>query len=405
MDPAQAVTITALDEIERCDLPADRVLKHTLRSHTWLDDAGRRAVARGVHGVRCFLLRLDYLLEHAGLPRDNRHRLALYRFDIDGEPPTHGVERARGVAWPDDPVEEIAVRRSIPRWVAAAWIDAYGLAEADALGEASNRPGPIAARVNRRMNDVPALIARLAAEGVVASPGRIAPFSLRLEGRPDIRGSPAWREGRFEVQDEGSQLVALALGARPNETVVDLCAGAGGKTLAIADDMEDEGLLVACDPSPERLHDLQVRLGRVETTCVRPVRIPADDDPGDLLPAAADRILVDAPCSALGTLRRGPDRRWRIGEEAPRRLAEIQSTLLARAADRLAPGGRLVYATCTLLPAENEEVIQNLLAKRSDLAPAPVLPDILQDDPPGVLQLMPHRHDTDGFFLAAFERT
>lgn len=404
MDRADIIAVEALDEVERTGAPADRVLKRTLRSHPQLDDAARGAVARGVHGVRCFLLRLDYLLDRANLPRDNRHRLALYRFEMDGAAPTLGVERTTGVRWPDDPVARLSVRRSIPAWVAAAWIRAYGEREADALAKACNSPGPISARVNRRMNDVPSAMARLEAEGIVAHPGRIAPFSLRLEGRPDIRGSRAWREGRFEVQDEGSQLAALALGARPGETVIDLCAGAGGKTLAIADDMEDEGLLLACDPSADRLHDLEVRLKRVRTACVRPIRIPPEEDPRDLLPSEADRIMVDAPCSALGTLRRGPDRRWQVAEETPQELARLQLDLLARAADRLRRGGRLLYVTCTLLSVENEEVVQRLMEDRSDLSPDRVLPEPFPDDLSGMLQLMPHREGTDGFFLAAFRR-
>jgi 16S rRNA (cytosine967-C5)-methyltransferase len=401
---ADRIAVEALETIDRTDLPADRALYRALRDHRDLDNDERRAVASGVHGVRCFLSRLDHLLGGVGLPVTAAHRLAAYRVDVEGRPPadTDIPDRARlagmvSVRWPADPAKALATKRSLPQWLAERWIRERD--DADALAAALNERAPITARPNLRMNGRDELMRALAAEGIACERGRIAPHAVRLLGRPDIRGSRAFREGRFEIQDEGSQLVARALGARPGETVIDLCAGAGGKTLAIADDMDDRGTLFACEPDPMRIGDLRARLTRAPCRSVRILEVAN----GAGAPAA-DRVLVDAPCSALGTLRRGPDRRWRIREPDADQFRSLQLELIASATERLRPGGRLVYATCTLLDAENRDVARAALERDPRLEPSPVLPGIVEDDRPGQVELLPHRHGTDGFFIAAFVR-
>jgi 16S rRNA (cytosine967-C5)-methyltransferase len=395
---------------------AERALRATLRRSPELDQRGRAELARWVHGVRCFDARLAHRLAEVGLAPTARHRVAAYRVELDGEPPDAVAEalgltepvrrRLRRLAvvepvWPRDPVARLATEHSLPDWIAAAWIEAWGLEAATALAAAGNRPGPIVARANRRANGPAELALRLAAEGTASIPGRLAPHALRLLGRPDVRGGAAWREGRYEIQDEGSQLVARAVGAEPGEHVLDLCAGSGGKTLALAADMGDRGALWASEPDPARLGDLRGRVRRLGLESVRIVALPPDGALGEAVPRRLDRVLVDAPCSATGTWRRGPDRRWQITPREVEAFARLQHGLLLRAAERLRTGGRLVYATCSLLPAENEAVAARLDTEAA-LVPAPL--GIAPEPEATRLQLRPDRHDTDGFFVAAWTR-
>ncbi|MEQ9499583.1 MAG: RsmB/NOP family class I SAM-dependent RNA methyltransferase [Deltaproteobacteria bacterium] len=278
---------------------------------------------------------------------------------------------------------------SLPDFVAADWYQQFGDA-AFAVAEVMNTPGPIAIRAR---GDRDTLASRLRAEGMEVAPGRLAPDALRLSGRPDIRGSAAWRDGAFEVQDEASQMVAVAVDARPGEAVIDLCAGAGGKTLALAAAMADSGTLWACDVDGARLRDLEVRLGRVDSPAVRVVDLNVSAPPG-----GADRVLVDAPCSATGTWRRGPDRKWRVSAVEVESLASLQLDLLRRAFSLVRPGGRIVYATCSLLSAENAEVA-SAFAASADVEAVPVWPGASPCE-----TLRPDEHDTDGFFVAAFVR-
>lgn len=403
----EAIAIAALESIAQSGDRADRVLKRALRANRHLSNAERAAVASGVHGVRCFEGRLRYRLAGLGLPVDARHQLAAFRIDIQQQQPADVVERLSVSAdlealradgpWPSDPVERLAAERSLPRWLAEAWHAERS--DADALAAAMNVPGPVTIRANSLRNQACELREILAAEGIESTPTALAADGLHLHGGPDIRGSAAYRAGRFEVQDQGSQRIAEALGARPGETIVDLCAGAGGKTLALAAAMADRGRLVAADVDRARLGDLRARLTRVPLASVEVCPLAPDWSAADL--PLADRILVDAPCSALGTLRRGPDHRWRISAEAAAAFAPLQRSILQRAASRLKPGGRLVYATCTLLHAENRDVVAALSSSAPWLEPSPVFEGEGLVD---AVELTPNVHGTDGFFIAAFVR-
>jgi 16S rRNA (cytosine967-C5)-methyltransferase len=233
--------------------------------------------------------------------------------------------------------------------------------------------------------------------------GRFSPLALHVEGpegkRPNLYGLRAQQEGLFEVQDEGSQLLGLLMEAHPGDSVLDLCAGAGGKTLQLAAAMGDQGRLLAYDPDAERLDRLLQRATRAGLRRLELLRAP---------PTAGlqvDRVLVDAPCSELGTLRRGPDLRFRLGPEALTRWLPVQSALLRDAARHVRPGGRLVYATCTLNRAENEAQVERFLAEHPDfrpVRPAGLDPSLLEGE---YLRVLPHRHGTDGFFAAVLERS
>lgn len=365
-------------------------------------------MARGIHGVRCFRARLGHRLTQVGLPHTPALLWAAYRVDVLGEPPERaaptlgaipGLARLRlDGPWPADPVARLAARRSLPTWVARTWLDHFGEAEADALAGALNVAGPITVRANRARTDRIALAAALRATGIETRPGRWSADSLHFDTRGDIRGHPAWVRGDFEVQDEGSQLIAAAVAAAPGETVLDLCAGSGGKTLALAAAMQDRGRVIATEVAEARLADLRGRVRQRALRSVTVLRLAEDRALGEGLPTAVDRVLVDAPCSALGTWRRGPDRRWRIPRAEADAFVPVQARLLREAAAVVRPGGRVVYATCTLRPEENQA---RIAAAADGLVPAPVLPGVF--DAPWV-ELRPDVHGTDGFFVAAFVR-
>ena len=233
-----------------------------------------------------------------------------------------------------------------------------------------------------------------------------APHGLRLQSGTQVEQWPEWREGKIEVQDTGSQLACLAVEARPGETVVDLCAGGGGKTLALAAAMDNLGLLVASDTDRGRLSALAPRAERAGATNIRTVLL----DPGKELEALAefagqaDAVLVDAPCSGTGTWRRNPEARWRLDEGELARLTAIQSRLLDIAAALLKPGGRLVYVTCSLLDEEGAGQFEAFLGRNSGFASAP--PTLPAGTPRGAgIRLTPHHDGTDGFFIARAEKS
>jgi 16S rRNA (cytosine967-C5)-methyltransferase len=379
--------------------PAERALDRFLRGHRALDQAGRAAVAEALFGVGLWRRRLRHHL--GGAAETPRLLLALLLRDLgrraDAAPLT-GLE-------PSDlpparpPPAALADRWSLPDWLAEALADAAG-DEAVALAEALCRPGPICLRVNTLRTTPADLAARLAAEGVATRPGALSPVALLVEGtRPNMLALPAFRDGLLEVQDEGSQLLALALGARPGEAVLDRCAGAGGKALALAAAVGPGGRVHCCDLDDGRLARLTARAWRAGADGIVAVH-------GAAPPPAlqVDRALVDAPCSELGPLRRGPDLRWRLDPAAFAALPALQGALLADAAAHLRPGGRLVYATCTFRRAENEAVALAFEATHpgwrriAPEAPAAVL------GPDRFLRTWPHRHGTDGFFAAAWDR-
>jgi 16S rRNA (cytosine967-C5)-methyltransferase len=308
----------------------------------------------------------------------------------------------RDLPAPAPPPAALADRWSLPDWLAAD-LEAAAGAEAPALAEALCRPGPVSLRVNTLRTTREAVAARLLAEGVATRPGHLAPTALRILGRrPGLLALPALREGLVEVQDEGSQLLALALDARPGEAVLDACAGAGGKALALA-------AAVGAGGAPGRVHACDLDAGRLERLAHRAHRAGADgivERHGAAPPPGlrVDRALVDAPCSELGPLRRGPDLRWRLDPAAFAPLPALQLRLLLGAAGAVRPGGRLVYATCTFRREENEAVALAFEAARPDyqrVAPAAPAGVIGSD---GFLRLWPHRDDTDGFFAAAWGR-
>lgn len=310
--------------------------------------------------------------------------------------PQAGASREEKLAY-------LGVTQSHPDWLVARWLDRYGFEPAAAWTEFNNATPAVTLRANRLVISRDALRRALREEELDTTPGRYAPDALIVHGGrlPDARG-------RFTIQDEASQLVPLLLGARPGERVLDLCASPGGKATALAADMDGRGLIVACDARARRMRLLADAVRDSRAPNVRLVQVGSRDE----VPFAPvfDRVIVDAPCSGLGTLRRDPDIRWRRAESELAGFAAYQQTLLARAARAVAPGGRVVYATCSSEPEENEAVVDAFVAAHPgfrllharEIDEARLGP---VTDARGMLRTLPFAHGLEAFFGAALERS
>jgi 16S rRNA (cytosine967-C5)-methyltransferase len=281
--------------------------------------------------------------------------------------------------------------------------------EVEALARGMLEPAPLDLRVNTLLANREQVLTQLHGEGIGAAPTPVSPIGIRLAGKPALQAHPLFLKGAVEVQDEASQLLAFLVAPRRREMVVDFCAGAGGKTLALGAMMRSEGRVYAFDTSDWRLANLKPRLKRSGLSNVTPEHIDSENDARiKRLAAKIDRVLVDAPCTGFGTLRRNPDLKWRQPEGAVVELVAKQRAILAAAARLAKPGGRLVYATCSILPDENQAVVDDFLATHPDFRAGDAAAALAQAGCPldtgPTLQLLPHRHGCDGFFAAILER-
>jgi 16S rRNA (cytosine967-C5)-methyltransferase len=301
---------------------------------------------------------------------------------------------------------------NLPDWLARPLKEQLG-DEFGALAESLQQSGSLDLRVNDLNEKRSDVQKELTAAGIVCEPTPYSPWGLRLQGKPSLAKVKAFERGAVEVQDEGSQLLALLLDAHRGEMVVDFCAGAGGKTLAIGAAMRNTGRLYAMDTSAHRLDALKPRLARSQLSNVHPAAIAHErDDRVKRLAGKIDRVLVDAPCSGLGTLRRNPDLKWRQKPEGIAEVTATQTAILESAARLLKSGGRLVYATCSMLPQENEEIAEAFSKAHPDFAVLPVAEELTRLKVANAdklcngqfLRLWPHRHGTDGFFAAIWVR-
>jgi 16S rRNA (cytosine967-C5)-methyltransferase len=302
-----------------------------------------------------------------------------------------------------------AVRAEWPDWLWERLAAAYGAEQAMKIARGCLNAAPLDLRVNLARITREEALAQLASRGFGGTPTPYAPSGIRLAGRPQINRDPLFEQGLVEVQDEGSQLLAYLLGPRRGEMVADFCAGAGGKSLALAMLMRGAGRVYAIDVSAKRLAALAPRAARAGVSNIHPLAVASENDVrAKRLARKIDRVLVDAPCSGFGTLRRNPDLKWRYGRERIEALGEQQFRILEAASGLVKQGGRLVYATCSLLAAENEAVADRFAAAHPEFA-ALSCGDLLATqripiDSAERLRLWPHEHGTDGFFAAAFER-
>lgn len=410
-----------LSELMRSTFPADQVVSHYFRQHRQLGHSDRSFVAENVYSVlrrkrslssRCLgevTSRRLLLASLACLQGMNRRELDTVLSEVEGK----WLAQAKNLRLEDMPT---AIRLDLPDWLHETLLEQYGVQELEALAIGLNRPAPLDLRINSLKAERQQVLNRLNADGLAAECCLHSPLGIRLLGKPALARHPLFLDGSFEVQDEGSQLLCFLLQPKRGEMVADFCAGAGGKTLLLGAMMRSQGRLYAFDVAEKRLAKLKPRLARSGLSNVHPVRIESENDIKiKRLAGKLDRVLVDAPCSGLGTLRRNPDLKWRQSPTSVSELTAKQSAILHSASVLVRKGGRLVYATCSLLAAENEDVVSAFLAKHPEFALLPAVDllrrqsiEIAAGGPDGdgdrYLRLLPHRHGTDGFFSAVMER-
>jgi 16S rRNA (cytosine967-C5)-methyltransferase len=402
-----------LREVLRFTGPADAILSRYFREHPKLGSRERNAVAEGVYAVLRNKLVYASFSESGHGPAMRRLTL-LGLADVAGTDALAGlsaeeVEWLQRIATIDRNALPPALRANLPQWLYDRLVARDGEAATLQLAEALNRPAPLDLRVNALKAKREDVIAELATAPIVCEPTPYAPLGIRVMKKPALQNLPLFQNGAIEVQDEGSQLLAQIVAAKRGEMVVDFCAGAGGKTLALGAAMRNTGRLYAFDVSEKRLAKLKPRMARSGLSNVHPVLIAHENDAKvKRLAGKIDRVLVDAPCSGLGTLRRNPDMKWRQTPESILELNAKQAAILSSAARLVKPGGRLVYATCSLLDEENEAIAGQFLAAHADFALVPMAEILLEQKIPlemgDYLKLAPHLHQTDGFFAAIFER-
>ena len=405
-----AHAVAAASEALRFTGPADETLSHYFRKHRALGQSERAFVAETLFAV----LRRKRSLEAAAESAEPRLLVAaaLVRVlgfsgrALAGLYDEELIARLRGA---DGDAFPLAVRAELPDWLWQRLAAAHGEAEALTLAQALANPAPLDLRVNLARASREEVLARLETDEIAARATPHSPAGIRLGGKPPINRHPLFKDGLVEVQDEGSQLIAWLLAPRRGEMIADYCAGAGGKTLAAAALMRGTGRIYAFDTSPKRLAALAPRAARAGITNVHTVVLAAGQDARvKRLAGKLDRVLVDAPCSGFGTLRRNPELKWRYGPEAVAELVDKQRRILDAASRLLKPGGRLVYATCSILEEENEAVARQFVASHPEFAPLACAEVLVSQrialDTGEYLKLSPQHHATDAFFAAIFER-
>lgn len=431
-----SAAVALLTELEAAPRrPADAVANDFFRARRYIGSSDRRAVSERAWSVIRERLRLDWHLRLAGAAPTPRllaaallllgegGRLAgldgLFTGERFAEPPLTPAERRiltilEGRPLHDPEMDE-ATRLNIPAWAMPGLRARFG-DDLPAAAAGLEGTAPLDLRVNLLRATRQAAGASLAGEGILAEPTPHSPWGLRLPDRRPVLATHAFREGLIEIQDEGSQLIALLADARPGDRVADCCAGAAGKTLAMAATMANRGRISALDVSASRLEGAVKRLRRAGVDNAETHLLAPGDRWAKRREAAFDRVLVDAPCTGTGTWRRNPDARLRTTAADLAELITKQRDILDTAARLVRPGGKLIYATCSVLPEEDEAQVKAFLERHPDFAPVPLAQAWAEAGAPGpappgmysegpFMALSPHRHGTDGFFAAVLRRT
>ncbi|MGA0023863.1 MAG: RsmB/NOP family class I SAM-dependent RNA methyltransferase [Burkholderiales bacterium] len=406
-----AEAASALTRVLGFEYPADAVLSRYFRERQALGQHDRAFVAETVFGV----LRRKLLLDHIAPEATPRQLVLLWLARVAGysgrelgtlcsteESQWLNATRAQSAM----PLE---VEADLPQWVVKRLLQQHDEAFIRALGRALQEPAPLDLRVNTLRGNRETVLKTLNNNGITAEPAPYSPVGIRIKGRPSLNRNPLFTGGVIEVQDEGSQLLGYLLAPRRSDLVVDFCAGAGGKTLMLGALMNSQGRVYAFDVSQKRLDRLKPRLKRSGLSNLHPLVIAHENDTKvKRLAGKIDRVLVDAPCSGLGTLRRNPDLKFRQSPQSVAELTAKQAAILKAAARLLKPGGRLVYATCSLLAEENMQIVDGFLKENGGFRALdcgdPLRRQGITIDCGEQLQLWPHIHRTDGFFAAALER-
>ena len=408
-----AKTEEVLREILRFTSPADVTLSRFFKDNPRFGGRERGVIAEAVYAV---LRNKSFFTDFAG----HGNTPSMRKLALLGLAETVGIDSIGGLL--DDETDFLTrikevdrnllpgpIRANLPQWLFDKLVAQFGEQEALELAAVLNTPAPLDLRVNSVKAERDDVIAQLAQAPIVAEPMPVAPLGLRVQKKPALQNLPLFKEGAIEVQDEGSQVLSQIVCARRGEMVVDFCAGAGGKTLALGALMRNTGRLYAFDVSEKRLAKLKPRMARSGLSNVHPVLIAHERDAKvKRLAGKIDRVLVDAPCSGLGTLRRNPDVKWRQQPGAVAEMQEKQASILDAASRLVKNGGRLVYATCSLLNEENDVIVEGFLANHADFELVPMSQVLAEQKIPlemdQYLKLLPHKHQTDGFFAAVLQR-
>ena len=415
-------TIELLDEIFETRYPADRIMSRYFKQRRYIGSKDKAAISENLYTVLRNRLSYEFLLERADLGKHSRVLVALLAklddddiynlFDGDRYSPRRlrqpQLEKfeAMDLSLDDAPLN---VRLNVPEWIAGKLAAALGdRYETEML--ASNERANTDVRVNTLNSTVEQLNQVLTTVGYVAHKTDLSPWAIRFEGRVALFGLDAFKQGWFEVQDEGSQLLALLSDVKAGNKVVDFCAGAGGKTLAMAAMMQNKGTIYACDVHSKRLEQLGKRSKRAGVHNVRTHLLSSENDKWVKQHRnIADVVLIDAPCTGTGTWRRSPDSRWNLTQESLDNLVKLQQSILQSAQRLVKPGGRLLYATCSLLEEENEQQVELFLENNPQFSLAEIeLPESLaahQDRfriTSNQVRTFPALTGTDGFFAAVF---
>lgn len=423
--------IEMLELVETTPRPADAVIGSYFRSRRYIGAKDRTALAETAYTMLRNHARLNWWCNHYhNTPTVRLRLIAWLRLVQEEDEPTINrtfaggkfapaimneterkfLDRLKGHDVYIHPKMSLAVRYEMPEWILPQLTAQYG-DRIETEMAALLAPAPLDLRANPVKATRETVSEELSTAGASVTPCRYAPYGLRLAARLALPSLPAFREGRVEVQDEGSQLVALLVDAKPGMRVVDFCAGAGGKTLAIAAMMANKGRIYALDVLDKRLTRAAERFRRSGLHNIETHAISSASDPWiKRHKGGFDRVLVDAPCGGSGTWRRNPDARWRDLGPGLTTLLPLQQEILTSAARLVKPGGRLIYATCSLLDVENTDQVTQFLAQHPDftLVPYQTIWQTVTSNPApcagDTLQLTPAQHDTDGFFTAVLER-
>lgn len=440
-ESARSLAVDILNRIDQAGLFAEPLLDQTLSQGALTDVHDRRLLTEIVYGTLRMRGRIDWVIAffYKGDPASmdsgvrNILRTALYQsfftdripaFAIVDEavklvkathPTASGlvnailrnvIRKEKEIPWPqieEDPAVHISVVHSHPLWLVKRWLASFGPEETLDLCRANNEIPPLSIRVNRLRANREEVMQHLQRSGFTVREAEYSPDGLALTHPAiPVRDTFSYKEGQIQVQDEASQLVARLLDPRPGEKILDACAGAGVKASHLAEIMQNQGAVMAVDISRQKVKALRENAERLGIAIIAPLVRDLREDPGEAFRVAFDGILLDVPCSGLGTLRRNPEIKWRIAAEDLHRHAVLQKRLLGVAAGCLRQGGRLVYSTCSVMPEENEDVIADFLFRHGDfvcIRPPAFIPQSMVTEQ-GFFKTRPDRHGTDGFFGA-----
>ncbi len=442
---ARSLAVDILNRIDQAGLFAEPLLDQALSRGALTDAHDRRLLTEIVYGTLRMRGRIDWVIAffYKGDPTTmdcsvrNILRTALYQFFFTDRIPAFAIvdeavklvkamhptasglvnailrnvmRREKEITWPqieEDPAVHISVVHSHPLWLVKQWIASFGLGETLDLCKANNEIPPLTLRVNRLKSTREEVMRHLQQSGFNVRETQFSPDGLVLTHPAiPVRDTLSYKEGQIQVQDEASQLAARLLDPRPGEKILDACAGAGVKASYLAEIMQNQGTVTAVDISRQKVKALRENAERLGIVIVEPLVKDLREEPGEAFRGAFDGILLDVPCSGIGTLRRNPEIKWRITAQDLQRHADLQKRLLGFVAGCLRQGGRLVYCTCSVMPGENEAVIKDFISRHADfrcLRPPDIIPLSMVTDE-GFFKTRPDLHGTDGFFGAILQR-